>query len=137
LVHEIYTENGGTDLESFINSDDIAGNLDLFTPMKRSLTLMYFALTTLTTIGLGDYYPINDAERLVGSFVLLFGVMTSNFIMGELMNMIIKMQYMDYDFVIEEEELERFFEVLSNFNKGFPIDKEMYTQFRQFFHFKW
>jgi len=111
-VYEVYTENGGTDLESFINSDDIAGNLDEFTPMKRSLTLMYFAITTLTTIGFGDYYPVNSTERLVGSFILLFGVMTSNFIMGELMNMIVKIQYMDYEFVLEEEELERFFEVL-------------------------
>ena len=62
---------------SFINSDVIAGNLDEMTPIKRSLTLMYFALTTLTTIGLGDYYPLSDTERLVGSFFLLFGALVS------------------------------------------------------------
>jgi len=51
---------------------------------------MYYALTTLTTVGFGDYYPISDTERLIGSFMLLFGVMTSNFIMGELLNIMDK-----------------------------------------------
>ena len=60
----------------------------MFTPAKRSLTLMYFALTTLTTIGIGDYYPVSDIERIVGSMFLLFGVLVSNYIMGELMIMI-------------------------------------------------
>ena len=87
-------------------------------PGKRTLTLMYFALTTLTTIGLGDYYPLSNTERLVGSFMLLFGVMLSNFIMGELMNMITIINYMEYEFIVEEEELEKFFAVLCQFNKG-------------------
>ncbi len=56
--------------------------------MKRSIAAMYYALTTLTTVGFGDYYPISDVERMVGSFMLLFGVMTSNFIMGELLNIV-------------------------------------------------
>ena len=61
----------------------------------KSLTSMYYALTTLTTVGFGDYYPISDTERLVGSFMLLFGVMTSNFIMGEFLDMINKLKAMD------------------------------------------
>jgi len=31
-------------------------------------------MTTLSTIGFGDYYPISNSERLVGSLFLLFGV---------------------------------------------------------------
>ena len=58
---------------------------------------MYYALTTLTTVGFGDYYPISDTERLVGSFFLLFGVMTSNFIMGEFLDMINKIKCIDSD----------------------------------------
>jgi hypothetical protein len=48
----------------------------------------YFAFTTLSTIGLGDYYPVSDIERLVGSFVLLFGVALFSYMMGELLFMI-------------------------------------------------
>ena len=69
----------------------------------KSLTSMYYALTTLTTVGFGDYYPISDVERLVGSFMLLFGVMTSNFIMGEFLDMINKLKSMDSDILLEEE----------------------------------
>jgi hypothetical protein len=107
------------------------------TPGKRTLTLMYFALTTLTTIGLGDYYPLSNTERMIGSFMLFFSVMLSNFIMGELMNMITIINYMKYEFIVEEENLEKFFEVLRQFNKGQMINKVTYTEFRQYFHFKW
>jgi voltage-gated potassium channel len=69
-------------------------SLELYDPNKIVWTNMYFALTTLTTVGFGDYYPISNTERLVGSFMLLFGVMTSNFIMGELMNMITRIKLM-------------------------------------------
>ena len=62
-------------------------------PGKMVVTNMYFALTTLTTVGFGDYYPISDTERLIGSFMLLFGVMTSSFLMGELLNIIGKIEY--------------------------------------------
>jgi voltage-gated potassium channel len=73
---------------------------------------MYFALTTLTTVGFGDYYPVSNTERLIGSFMLLFGVMTSNFIMGELSNMIQRLRAMDDDNIVEERDLEKFLSVL-------------------------
>ena len=64
---------------------------------------MYFALTTITTIGLGDYYPKTNTERVICAFVLLLGSMTTNYIMAELMFMITKVQLMSYDFVEEEK----------------------------------
>ena len=64
-------------------------------------TSMYFSMTTLTTVGFGDYYPISNTERLVGSFMMLFGVLTSDFIMGEILNFInkIKHDYMESNFI--------------------------------------
>ena len=59
------------------------------------VTNMYFAFTTLSTIGLGDYYPKSDLERLFGSFLLLFGVALFSFIMGELLLMIDKIRAID------------------------------------------
>lgn len=47
--------------------------------LHRSLTAMYFAFTTLSTVGFGDYYPVSDTERLTGAFVLLFGVATFSY----------------------------------------------------------
>ena len=42
----------------------------------------YFSLTSLTTIGLGDYRPVNNLERSICSFILLFGVSILSFIMS-------------------------------------------------------
>lgn len=55
---------------------------------QRTITSFYFTFTTLSTVGFGDYYPKNDIERLFGSFVLLGGVATFSYIMGELLAMI-------------------------------------------------
>jgi voltage-gated potassium channel Kch len=42
---------------------------------------IYYALTTLSTIGYGDMSPITISEKMVGSVILLFGVaLFSNFI---------------------------------------------------------
>jgi hypothetical protein len=57
---------------------------------RRVLISTYYAFTTLSTIGLGDFYPVSNTERLVSSFLMLGGVATFSFIMGELCIMIIK-----------------------------------------------
>ena len=40
----------------------------------------YFALTTLSTVGFGDYYPIANEERVVGALLLYFGQAGFNFL---------------------------------------------------------
>ena len=68
---------------SFI--DNNYWNLNNYSPSERTVISMYFAITTLSTIGIGDYYPKNNIERIVGSCLLLVGVMTYSFIMGQMM----------------------------------------------------
>ena len=47
-------------------------------------TLTYFMFTTLSTVGLGDYHPVSDYERVFGSLILLFGVLTTSVVMENL-----------------------------------------------------
>lgn len=42
----------------------------------------YFAITTLSTIGYGDYHPVSTEERMMASLILMFGVAIFSFIMG-------------------------------------------------------
>jgi len=49
-------------------------------------------MTSLSTVGFGDYYPITNEERLICSFVLLFGVMLFGLFMGMLNEMITKIK---------------------------------------------
>lgn len=42
----------------------------------------YFAITTLSTIGYGDFHPVSKIERVIAAFILLLGVSIFSFIMG-------------------------------------------------------
>ena len=57
---------------------------------RRVLIALYYAFTTRSTAGLGDFYPVSDIERLVGAFLLLIGVAIFSYIMGELLTMLVK-----------------------------------------------
>ena len=44
--------------------------------------MVYFAFTSLSTIGFGDFHPHSDAERVVIAIVLLFGVAIFSYMLG-------------------------------------------------------
>ena len=44
--------------------------------------IWYFAITTLSTIGYGDFNPLSSDERAVAIFILLCGVTVFSFIMS-------------------------------------------------------
>ena len=48
----------------------------------RMIILTYFAFTSLTTVGFGDYSAKADEERLFMCVVLLFGVAIFSYVMG-------------------------------------------------------
>ena len=50
-------------------------------PFRIVLASMYFAFTSLSTVGFGDYHAINDIERVFGAFIILFGVAIFSIIM--------------------------------------------------------
>ena len=64
---------------------------------------MYFALTSLSTTGFGDLYPVTDFERIAISFILLIGVAVFSYILGELRFMIHSIQRMNNDFEHKEK----------------------------------
>jgi hypothetical protein len=52
------------------------------------LISLYFAFTSLSTVGFGDYAPRGNYERLFGSFMLLFGVAIFSYIMGNFIDIL-------------------------------------------------
>lgn len=98
--------------------------------------MLYYAFTTLSTIGFGDYYPKSDAERVFCIIILLSGV--SNFslikmncfrILTDILNL-----YSDYE---EDEELSMFLKCLDRFNENTPIKQSFRDEVVKFFDFKW
>ena len=64
--------------------------VNLKTPIEKGIIVTYFAFTTLSTVGFGDFYPVSEVERLVGAFLLLFGVAIFSLFMGVFIEMIDK-----------------------------------------------
>jgi hypothetical protein len=87
LSNQAYNHWGRTD-------EDIAENGDLYdtfynqyelgknTNLRNAIIVVYYAFTSLTTVGFGDFHPKSDAERITVSFILVFGVATFSYMMG-------------------------------------------------------
>jgi hypothetical protein len=82
---------------------------------------MYFALTTLSTVGFGDLYPKTDKERLISTVVLLSGVSVMSYVLSELRYMVVNIKILQGD-IDEKDKLDLFFGVLKSFNQGKSID---------------
>lgn len=66
-------------------------NLGSESIMKTSdqiITSLYFALTTLSTVGYGDLFPVSQIERIFAVIVMLLGVAFFSFIMGNIMTIV-------------------------------------------------
>ena len=55
---------------------------------RSAIIAIYFAFTSLSTVGFGDYHPRSDLERLFIAFVLLVGVSIFSFIMGNFISIL-------------------------------------------------
>lgn len=100
------------------------------------VAVVYFAFTTLATVGYGDYHPVSNTELIIGSFIILFGVAVFSFIMGNFIEML-----MEFKVVTAENEdsanLTRWFGMLARFNKGRPLPKEMTLKIEEYFTYYW
>ena len=65
-----------------------AYSLHNMSPTKVGIISVYFAITSLSTCGFGDFVPKTNVERLVCSMMLLFGVAIFSFIMGKFIEML-------------------------------------------------
>ena len=55
---------------------------------KKLIISCYFALTTLSTVGYGDYYPVSNIERIIAVLIMLGGVAFFSFIMSNFIEII-------------------------------------------------
>ena len=57
---------------SFLSNDN--WDISSYNGLESTAFSLYFALTSLSTTGFGDLYPVTDFERIAISFILLIGV---------------------------------------------------------------
>ena len=103
--------------------------------MDKLVKVWYFAITTLSTIGYGDYSPISTQERLIAAAILMFGVAVFSFIMGQFIEIL--MNYKSLWKVGHHKDLSKWIALLSRFNNGNPLNKELITKIEDFFNYYW
>lgn len=100
------------------------------------ISCVYFAFTTLATVGYGDFHPVSNTELIIGSFIILFGVAVFSFVMGNFLDMLL-----EFKVVTEENEdhanLTKWLGLLARFNKGRPVPKEMTFKIEEYFEYYW
>ena len=67
------------------------------TNANKGLLATYYAFTSLSTVGFGDYEPRSDIERLVCAFILLFGVSIFSYIMGKFIEILSQIKELNSD----------------------------------------
>lgn len=84
----------------------------------------YFALTTLSTVGYGDLYPVSTLEMIFGIFIMLCGVAFFSFIMSSFIEII-----SNYDkkmgAIDKGTELHNWMTLLTRFTNNKPLPKTL------------
>ena len=97
--------------------------------------MWYFAITTLSTIGYGDFSPQSKEERLIAIAILLFGVTMFSFIMSQFIEILLN--YNSLSQFGNHKDLSKWIALLSRFNNGNPLNKDLITQIEDFFDYYW
>jgi hypothetical protein len=90
------------DIVTWVSSYDDGSALDA-DPQRQYLFSVYWALTTLTTVGYGDITPTNDLERSYSLFALLLGALVFGFMLSSIGSLV---QAIDRQAAITENNMD-------------------------------
>lgn len=101
---------------------------------------MYYALTTLATVGYGDYYPYSIAEKIVGSIIQIFGVTFFSILMNGFIDVVLSIK--GSSFTNSEDTLQRWFLLIrkiktQTFSQTKDIDKKLREDIESHFRYFW
>jgi hypothetical protein len=110
--------------------------LNNYTQIERLVITCYFALTTLTTVGYGDYVAQNNAERIFAIFIMLLGVAVFSYVMGSFTDLI-----SNYEKKLgsrdRSADLHNWLSLLSKFSKNKHLDINLVKKIDSHFVYFW
>lgn len=87
----------------------------------------YYSMTTLTTVGYGDYYPISNTEIFVAVCYMLCGVVFFSYIMSSVIE-IINNQQKKMSLEDKSQGLRNWLTVLTRYTNKKPLPLSLYNQ---------
>mmetsp|Transcript_2692 Transcript_2692/g.4212 ORF Transcript_2692/g.4212 Transcript_2692/m.4212 type:complete len:131 (-) Transcript_2692:87-479(-) len=87
------------------------------------IVLTYFVFSTITTVGLGDFYPISNFERIMSSIIFLISIMVVTRVVTYLISIFQRIQAIVGPIEFEQQELDQFFRLLQKLNGNRPVRK--------------
>jgi hypothetical protein len=69
FVNDKWGKEDAYDLKDFIHEKGI-DELDAY---HRTVAITYYAITTLSTVGFGDFHPVGDHDRILMIIIFLVG----------------------------------------------------------------
>ena len=122
----------GETINTFINEFGLEDEA----PSKQLVISCYYALTTLSTVGYGDYFPISNSERFFAVIIMLGGVAFFSYIMGNFIEIISnyekKMGNPD-----QSGDLNNWMILLTRFTNNQPLSKNLTTEIEANFSYYW
>ncbi len=104
-----------------VGQDNQVQTLDLIT---RYNLAMYWAITTLTTVGYGDITPHDNLSRLYTMFIMLLGVASYGVIIGTFIRMIASSSRYAEE---RREKLRRLQDFVDHHNLGSELKEQIYS----------
>ncbi|KAL3937147.1 MAG: hypothetical protein SGARI_002264, partial [Bacillariaceae sp.] len=96
-------------------------NVDLY------LTSLYWSIVTFTTVGYGDFSPVNAAEQVFGMFYMFCNMVIASWIIGSITLLVVKGDEKNGEFRSNLQLLDEY-ATLNNFDEG--IRKRLKTQLK-------
>ena len=92
--------------------------------------------TTLTTVGLGDYYPVGDYERVFGIPMMFVGVLIFSYVIGIYGEILEKFNQIEEEFD-EGNKLGQFIDTIKHFNDNEGLKKSVKEDIEEYFSYRW
>ena len=113
---------------------------ELMVTSDQLVRSMYYALTTLSTVGYGDYFPVSVAEKIFGSIIQIFGVTFFSILMNGFIEVVQSIK--GNSFSNNEDSLQRWFALIRKIKNqpnggGKDISSKLKLQIEAHFRYFW
>ena len=102
---------------------------------EKLVVCLYFILTTLSTVGYGDFFPVATVEKIIGSIIMFCGVIYFSLLMGKFIDIVLSCK--DNNMSENEKQLNKWMLLLRRFKNGKALSKGLRDDLNYHFRHFW